>query len=553
MSEKKITRREFIKTTAVAGAALAGGSSLLSTASDAVAAPGKPIPPISAMYYGNWQEVVEFFRKAGQDLRKIGINIVHNPAPSTTVVPKTLTQHDYGDWSSIPWGAQPYRLDPNYFLEDLMHSARAVKGGRNYGHYKSAKFDAACDAQKKEMDRNKRQKYVWEAQAAAAPDYPIWWLCHRLDISGYNKRDFADPVEMVGSGYGLVYSIWTYLNIRPLTNRKTLRSGAQNVADRLNPFTSANTPGQTMLRYFYDTFARVGPDLKPHPWAAESWKQVDPVTVDLKLRKGMKWHDGRPVTGEDVRFTFDYLKKWDFPQFRRVWSVIDRVEVKDWDIRIHLKAPYAGFYFLTLTWLFIAPKHIWEKIPQDVGLKDPGKWDNPKPIGSGPFIFGHWRKGQEIYFKANKEHWSPPKVDDVYFVEIPSVDGVAGALEKGEIDITQYTLTPALADRLQELPHVKIGYTPSHGMYEARPDHNKKPFDDVNFRKAVYHALDRRTLVNYFAGKATMCRNTPIAPVNKFWHNPNLPAPEFSLDKARAVLKKGGYTWNSKGQLCFPG
>ena len=90
-------------------------------------------------------------------------------------------------------------------------------------------------------------------------------------------------------------------------------------------------------------------------------------------------------------------------------------------------------------------------------------------------------------------------------------------------------------------------------MYEARPDHNKKPFDDVNFRKAVYHALDRRTLVNYFGGKATMCRNTPIAPVNKFWHNPNLPAPEFSLDKARAVFKKAGYTWDSKGRLCFPG
>ncbi len=552
MNERELSRREFLQGAAATGGAMLAGGATLTMASEAIAAPGEPIPPISIMYYGNWQEVVEFFRKAAQDLRKIGITPKLNPAVNTTVVAKTLKQHDYGDWSSIVWGAIPYRLDPNFFLEELLHSARAKPGGRNYGYYRSAKFDAACDAQKMEMDRNKRQKLVWEAQAIAAADYPIWWLAHPVVISAYNKRDFEGAVEMMGAGYGLLYSIWSYLKMRPKTNRKTLRSGLQFEFTTLNPFTAALSPNQVFIRYIYDPFARIGPDLKPQPWAAESWDVVNPTTVDLVLRKGMKFHDGRPVTGEDVRFTFDYLKEWDFPFFKHAMTVIDRVEVKDRNIRFHLVKPFAPFFFITLTWLFILPKHIWEKIPKDVGVKNPGEYENPRPIGSGPFKFGHWRKGQEIYFKANKEHFAAPALDDFYFVIIPSIDGVAGAIERGEIDITQYTLTPSLGERLKEVPFLKVGYTPSHMVYETRPDIRKKPFDDVNFRKAVYHAFDRRPFINFFAGQAIEASNTPISPLNKFWHNPNLPAPEYNLDKAREVLRKAGYSWNSEGKLLFP-
>ena len=138
-------------------------------------------------------------------------------------------------------------------------------------------------------------------------------------------------------------------------------------------------------------------------------------------------------------------------------------------------------------------------------------------------------------------------------VIIPSVDGVAGAIERGEIDITQYTLTPALGDRIKEIPSLKVAYTPSHGVFEVRPDLNKKPFSDIHFRRAIYHALDPRPYINFYGGQAIAASNTPITPLNKFWHNPDLPRPEYNIEKAREVLKKAGYTWNSEGQLCFPG
>ena len=555
MNEKNLSRRDFLKGTAVAGAAMLGGGGTFTIASDARAAAGTPIPPMTMTYYSNWQEIVEFFRKAAQDLRKIGITPNLNPAVNTTVVAKTFNEQEayYGDWSSIVWGAIDYRLDPSFFLEELLHSKQSKKGGRNYGHYLSAKFDAACDAQMMEMDRNKRQKIVWEAQAIAAADYPIWWIGYPVVISAYNQRDFEGAVEMLGSGYGIIYSIWSYLKMKPKTGRKVLRSGMQYDITTLNPFSATTSPNQCFIRFLYDTFTRIGPDLEVHPWAAESWKIVDPKTVDLVLRSGMKFHDGKPVTGEDVRFTFDYLKKWDFPLFKQAMGTIDKVEVKGRNIRFHLTKPYAPFFYITLTWLFILPKHIWEKIPQEAGVKNPGEYQNLNPVGSGPFKFGHWRKGQEIYIKANKEHFAAPALDDIYFVIIPSVDGVAGAIERGEIDITQYSLTPPLADRLKEIPSLKVAYTPSHAVFEVRPDMNKKPFSDVNFRKAIYHALDARPYVNFFGGQAMKAHNTPITPLNKFWHNPNLPAPEFDIEKAKGILKKAGYTWTPDGKLCFPG
>src|SRR4030042_2453382 len=156
MSKKDFSRREFLKSTAAAGMALLGSGGTLTVPSETKAAAGTPIPPITMTYYSNWQEVVEFFRKAATDLRKIGLTPNLNPAVNTTVTAKTFNEHNYGDWGSIVWGAIDYRLDPGFYLDELMHSSRAKPGGRNYGHYISSKFDAVCDAQSREMDRSKR-------------------------------------------------------------------------------------------------------------------------------------------------------------------------------------------------------------------------------------------------------------------------------------------------------------------------------------------------------------------------------------------------------------
>jgi peptide/nickel transport system substrate-binding protein len=549
MQKRPVSRRSVLKSALAGGSVLAAPGAFMTLAPGAYAAAGQPVPPISMMYYGNWAEIAALFRKAAQDFRKIGLTPKLNPAPSSVAVPKTLQQHDYGDWGSILWGATPDRIDPNFYLEEMLSS----KSKRNYGYYNNPKYDEAVIAQQEEMDLAKRAVLVKKTQAIAAADYPVWWLAHPAVIGAYNQKLFGDVVEIMGAGYGNMYSIWNYLHVTPKSARKTLKVGLEIEINTLNPFTAPTSPNQQFMRFFYDTFTVIGPDGQPRPAAAESLKIIDPKTIEVKLRKGMKFHDGKPVTGEDVAFTFDYLKKWDFAFFRSALSVIEKVDVKDDDIRFHLVRPFAPFFANVLSWLIILPKHVWQDIPEKAGIMNPGEYQNLNPIGSGPFVFGHWRKGQEIYFKANKDHYAAPKVDDVYFVIIASVDGNAGALERGEIDMIQQTITPALADQLAKNPDIKTGYIPSHAVYEVRPDLRKAPFNDVNFRKAIYHAWDRQPLINYFAGKAILAGNTPITPLLKRWCNMDLVAPEYNLDMARKVLKTAGYTWNSAGDLVMPG
>ena len=97
MSQKKLSRREFLESAGAAAAlGMLGGGASLSLVSGAVAAPGKPIPPLSVMYYGERQEYGEFWRKAGTDLKRIGLTVKLNPTATTTVITKTKA-HDFGD------------------------------------------------------------------------------------------------------------------------------------------------------------------------------------------------------------------------------------------------------------------------------------------------------------------------------------------------------------------------------------------------------------------------------------------------------------------------
>jgi len=102
----------------------------------------------------------------------------------------------------------------------------------------------------------------------------------------------------------------------------------QNEINSLNPFTAPTSPNQTFMRLIYGTFAIADGDQKIRPWAAESWKLVERPGFDVTLRKGMTFHDGKAVTMEDVQFTFDYLKKWNFPFFAGAMAPIASIEIQ---------------------------------------------------------------------------------------------------------------------------------------------------------------------------------------------------------------------------------
>jgi peptide/nickel transport system substrate-binding protein len=255
-----------------------------------------------------------------------------------------------------------------------------------------------------------------------------------------------------------------------------------------------------------------------------------------------------------VKFTFDYILKWKFPALSNVWRNIDSVEVlQNKKVRFKLKQPYAPFVANILLKAFVAPKHIWEKIPESVNVTNPQEWNNPKPVGSGPYKFDVWKKGEYFHLIANKKHRMAPKFDGLYYIQVPSVENQMAMLEKEQAEILGWFVDKKQGDKLDSFPHLKMVAVPGHGIHEIRPNCNLKPTSDPQFRKAFQHLVNRRQMLEVtYEGFGVLCHNTPITPKLEFWNNPNIPIIEFDINKAKDILKAAGYTWDEEGRLCYP-
>jgi peptide/nickel transport system substrate-binding protein len=548
--QKKVDRRQFVK-----GMSLGLATALITTSPlRALAQEDKNrIPEITILYYTVIAEQDDIWKLVTQDWKKLGLEIKLKVAAFAVVQKISYSERNF-DISSISWGPTNERLDPTFHLEEHFHSRNKDIGGRNYGYYVNPEFDKYCDLQKSELDRNKRREYVWKCQEILAKDYPAWYFGYTSNIQAYNSRDWEGVVPFPGSGIGGFLSPWTYLNIRPKAKRNTIRVAVGSVNTGLNPFAPQHIGQEGQLRFIYDTYLKIKPDLETGPWAAESWKIVNPKTVDITLRSGMKFHDGKPVTVEDVKFTWDYTKKWAFPMYNWVTDTVDKTEILDnRTVRFHLVRPHAPFIDQVLTYAIILPKHIWEKIPESAGVKSPVDWGNAQAIGSGPFKLGYWRKGEEGLMRANKEHWHAPHIDGLIWREQMAPDARVSGLIAGEVDISSADMRPSQAKTLERHNYLKVVINPSHRLFMARPNMQRKPFDDREFRRALFHAINLKKIHQIvFEGAGDEGRNTPISPVFKVWHNSKIPPIDFSLDKARQILKDAGYSWDNAGRLCFP-
>ncbi len=227
---------------------------------------------------------------------------------------------------------------------------------------------------------------------------------------------------------------------------------------------------------------------------AESWTTSDDGrTVTFKLHKAAKWHDGKPVTGHDVKFTFDTIIRKKYPAFVVLKNVKEITVPDDHTVVLNLIDPEVGFVPMLAqvsTWTGkIYPKHLWEG--QD-GF-DAGPLVNA-PVGSGPFKFSRWEKGGLVELEANKDYFrGPPKVDRLVFRQITDVNVARAEFDSGRLQFLNYEYAPPLAEvpALQRDPKVKVVFTPSHFSRDIQINLKKAPLDNVKVRQAIAHAIDR--------------------------------------------------------------
>jgi peptide/nickel transport system substrate-binding protein len=550
MNAKKMNRRDFITST---GALVGGGLLMGSGFAFAGSRPGAPVPPMRIITATATMDPVrpEAARACARAFAAIGWKVVPDPIDYNQNVQKVLLDHDYDMWLVMLAGTT-LRIDPDIFIYQCHHSSLYRKGGYNWTGISDTEIDRLAEAQRKTMDIEKRreivhrvQQRIHELQAQNVVAYPLMTNAYRADR-------IRNLTPMMGEGIG---GFWSDLSMEVIAGDGYVRTGITNPLKSLNPVGAMGYDEFMALGMIYDRLFRIGTDGIPRPWAAESYTVVNSTTLDVTLRKGMLWHDGRPVTPEDVIFTFNYLARWKAPFHAKNLENIEKVRITSGNgIRFKLREPFAPFISNVLGAVFLIPEHVWRDIPDKVAnLDDPLNFPNERPVGSGPFRFEHWDQGRELKVGAFRNHFHPPRCAGIIRVVYGSHDALAAAIEKNECDRTCYALKPGILDDLKKVPNVTARGYPSHGFYSLGYHTRRPPLNDPSFRRALAHLIPKgliiKALLSGYAGRG----GSVIGPTNSLWHNAAIEPFQEDPGKAREVLAKAGYSWDRKGRLLYPG
>ena len=371
-----------------------------------------------------------------QQWRQLGLDI--DVKPLQRQAQTQLIWYSRDKWDATMWRmvGRPERSDPDEFLYSLFHSSYAEKGYDFIG-YSNPEYDKLAEEQRTLLDRDKRRAVVFKMQEIIDHDQPYAFLVHPKYPLAFNKSVFKEDTVVNQSGIG-IRNIWTFVNIEPTGAQKDLIINSSEPLNACNPLYIGGAVDSWITDLVWDRLMRIGPDGVPQPWAAESVTQTDDTTVDIKLRAGMSWHDGKPVTVEDAIFSFQAPAGDKAPMYKPFVTEIASMEkTGDLGLRMKLKHPNATFFTATLSKINLIPRHVWEPVLKDLEgkpetaeqLKDVNR------IGSGPFKMARWKPNEEVVLERFGEHFKAPKVERWIMRIVPNAEATLGMLKRGETQL----------------------------------------------------------------------------------------------------------------------
>jgi peptide/nickel transport system substrate-binding protein len=322
----------------------------------------------------------------------------------------------------------------------------------------------------------------------------------------------------------------------------------------LASYLSTSGPIGMVAAKIYDGLLEYDLDLKPQPSLAESFEvSPDGKTITFKIRQGVKFHDSKPLTSEDVKFSIENVAKVTHPRGPNTFRSVTQIETPDSHtvvLRLSEAAPYMLMAFSSYE-TPILPKHIF-------GNGDLRAHPNAnKPIGSGPFKFVEWRKGAFIRLDRNDGYWKAgrPYLDRIVarFIADPSTR--TAALEKGEAHFAAMGAVPFNdAKKLAANPSIEIT-TKGHEMIspvaEILLNTRRKPLDDVKVRQAIAYAMDRNFIINniwFGYGKpATGPMSSNFAPSGLYTSDVKTYQSDNGVELANKLLDEAGYERKADG------
>jgi len=332
----------------------------------------------------------------------------------------------------------------------------------------------------------------------------------------------------------------------------TLYLRLNNNPTTLDPALITDVQGGGIAAKLFNGLVRFNENLDIVPDIARSWKiSDDQVTYTFRLRRDVRFNNGRKVTAQDVKFSFERVLT---PETKAplTW-VLDKIEgakdivagktttasgirvVNDHTLVIKLERPFGPFLsLLAMTTAYVVPREDVLRLGQDFGTN---------PAGSGPYALTDWKHGQHLHLLAREDYFEGrPKLNGIYYRVIPEDLTAVLEFETGRLDILlipsseyrRYTTDPAWRDLVHGKPGLDSYYL---GLNCTRP-----PFNDIRVRQAVNYAIDRQRILNTVFEKRGVLASGPIPP--GLWKDGILPRAvkgyPYDPRKAQELIRQAG-------------
>lgn len=307
----------------------------------------------------------------------------------------------------------------------------------------------------------------------------------------------------------------------------------------LDPFLVVSPSTLQIARNIYETLVEVDDHGDLRPGLARQWVGSEDARHWLFwLRPDAHFHDGRPVTGDDVAYSLERLKDPAFGNPRsREFALIDTIVLSETHlVGLHLSKPDATLpYRLAAEWAAIVPDESGDTLPEH-------------PIGSGPYELAVWAPGQYVVLRRSAEYTAAVTApSEIAFRTIVDDGERVQALRAGAVDLAMgVPLSAAL--EIESEPGFTVVHTPAGLVRTLALNHRRKPWDDARARQAVALAIDRATLVDEVWNGQAVPVGSELAPASPYFTN-TLDASIHDPDRARALLAEAGITFTSGTSL----
>lgn len=331
-----------------------------------------------------------------------------------------------------------------------------------------------------------------------------------------------------------------------------LRIGWTGSPDTLNPGAAEFTEADTIFGLVYDTMYQMQMDGTFKLILAENVTvSEDGLIYTYKIRDGVKFHDGEPLTAQDVVFSYLLYKNTQgYPWMGAYTYYFENIEATENNEVVITLSNAIPNIDAQLAFLYVLPRHIWKS-------QDALEFDNLQTIGSGPFKMVEYRQDQIVHLAANRDYFGgSPKVDEVIFQRLENEGALVQAITAGDVDMITKMPGTAVAS-LQQDPNIQVvtggplspGVTdiiinqvssrrcpPDNGLCTGHP-----ALLDRNVRLALAHATDKRRIIDVVKLGMGTPGTTLIPEGMGFWYNSSLHDYEYDINKANQILEEAGY------------